>query len=159
MRITGCTAAAAGAAAPHAATHPATQLPACLESRACPDPVSATSPPTITTAAPIFQRLGRPLCKFPERRMLLLQLASRLPYCRSAEFLPSAGQSSTGAAARAARPPRAIAGQDTTTTRCALVRASSPAAPLPPTSTPTPKPRSPTSSSVFSSRQGPHATI
>ena len=113
-----------------------------------------TSPPTTTTTTPVFQRLGRPSCKLSERRMPLLQLASRLPYCRSAEFLPSAGQSSTGAAARAARPPRAIAGQDTTTSRRALVRASSPAAPLLPTSTPTPKLRSPTSSPVFSSRPG-----
>jgi len=51
-----------------------------------------------------------------------------------------------GAAARAAMPSQA--------NRCALVRASSPATPLPPTSTPTPKLRTPTSSSVFSTRPG-----
>jgi hypothetical protein len=52
------------------------------------------------------------------------------------------------------RPPRAIAGQATATSRCALVRASFPDAPMPPTSTPAPKPRSPASSPVSSSRPG-----
>jgi len=113
-----------------------------------------TSPPTTITTIAVFQRLCRPYRKLHERFMPLLQLARRLPCCQRTEFLPSTGQSSAGAAARAAMPPRAITGQTSATRRCALVRASSPTAPLPPTSTPTSKLQSPTSSSVFSSRPG-----
>ena len=109
---------------------------------------------------------SRPSLRFQAVRVhqqLRLEPSHRLRPLMQALIISSPGyvRSSSTPAKNAAeehlnvdRPPRAIAGQATATSRCALVRASFPDAPMPPTSTPAPKPRSPASSPVSSSRPG-----